>query len=230
MRLHVCQLRLNGRTRKKKGNKVYTKRQYVCSAYNSQGLCKHNSVEDEDIHRKVVAELVKALQHPRSVSRVVAMMNARIGDTEGHEDRINQLTRQLAELDRKIGAGTARVVEVPEHMLEAVYELVGDLKNQRHAVEAELANVKSQKETLQQGCFTEEEVRDRINRMVDELESLDPVKVQAMLKANVEKVTLRFETIQKGKRHVQKLVGGEIHLVTEKEVAGTGFEPATSRL
>ena len=69
-----------------------------------------------------------------------------------------------------------------------------------------------------------------MERLAEELESVDPKQVQQVLKANIECVRLKFRTEEQGKRRIQRVAGGEIHLVTEKIMAGAGFEPTTSRL
>ena len=58
-------------------------------------------------------------------------------------------------------------------------------------------------------------------KLASDLESFDPQKVQQMLQTNIERIKLRFRTETKGKRRIQRLAGGAIHLVTERQVAGT---------
>ena len=69
-----------------------------------------------------------------------------------------------------------------------------------------------------------------VDGLANQLSCGESKAVQKALQANIERIQLKFRTVQDGKRRIQRLAGGEIHLVTERQMAGAGFEPTTSRL
>jgi len=142
---------------------------------------------------------------------------------------VKALTKRLAELEQDIKTAVARVAKVSDEMLDEVYVMVSDLKRQRSKVEADLANLNSQTDAKTSQEWTPEQVLELVHRLADELETLEPRMLQEKLRSVIERITLTFKTVEQGKRRIQRLAGGEIHL-PEKVMAGTGFEPATSRL
>ncbi len=85
-------------------------------------------------------------------------------------------------------------------------------------------------DSLESQDWTQEDVLAAVNQLIENLKSTDSKAVQNALKANIERVDLKFRTVQEGKRQIQRCCGGEIHLVTERQVAGARFELTTSRL
>ena len=136
----------------------------------------------------------------------------------------------MAELDQKIQAGADRLLSAPDDVLETLYSQIRKAKEQRRNVEGELRSVKSKSQPKSDKAWTIDDVLAAIDNLADQLSCGESKAVQKALQANIERIQLKFRTVQDGKRQIQRLAGGEIHLVTERQVAGTGFEPATSRL
>ena len=226
-----CGAKMHGRiTRRRKNGKTYEKRKYVCSAYDSHGTCKHNWIDADELHEKVVAQLVEVLGNPENLKRLTALMNSRLRASAPDENLVQSLIRQLAELDQQIQAGADRVLTAPEDLLDTLYKKIRQAKARHQHVKAELQAVRAKSRTKTYVIWTSEDVLAVIEKLADRITSAEAKAAQEALKANVERIQLRFRTVQEGKRQIQRVAGGEIHLVTEQKVAGTGFEPATSRL
>ena len=226
-----CGARMHGRiTRRRKTGKVYEKRKYVCAAYDSNGTCKHNWVDADELHEKVVSQLTGVLRNEDNLKRLTALINRRLSTPKSDDPQIQSLTRQLAELDQKIQAGADRLLSAPDDVLETLYSQIRKAKEQRRHVEDELQSVTSKSQPKNDKAWTIDDVLAAIDNLADQLSCGESKAVQKALQANIERIQLKFRTVQDGKRQIQRLAGGEIHLVTERQMAGTGFEPATSRL
>lgn len=226
-----CGAKMHGRiTRRRKNGKVYEARKYVCAAYDSNGTCKHNWVAADELHEKVVSQFVGILRDPQNLARLTAMINHRLAAPNSDDAQVQSLTRQLAAADQKLQAGEDRLLSVPEDMLESVYEQIRKAKAQRRHIEEEFRTLQAKSKKADSACWSVDDVLAAIEKLAEQLGSSEPKAVQAALQANIETIQLRFRTEQDGKRRIQRLAGGEIHLVTERQVAGAGFEPTTSRL
>ena len=226
-----CGAKMHGRiTKRRKNGKVYEKRKYVCAAYDSNGTCKHNWAGADELHEKVIDQFLRILRDPKNLARLTAMINHRLATPRSEDTQVQSLTRQLAELDQKMQAGADRVLSAPDDVLETVYDQIRKSKSERRHVEDELRTVLAKSKKADSASWSVNDVLAAVKKLADQLGSGEPKAVQAALKANIERIQLRFRTEQDGKRSIQRLAGGEIHLVTERQVAGAGFEPTTSRL
>ena len=125
-----CGAKMHGRiTRRRKNGKVYEKRKYVCAAYDSNGTCKHNWVDAEELHEKVVTQLTEVLRNEENLKRLTALINRRLSTPKSDDPQIQSLTRQLAELDQKIQAGADRLLSAPDDVLESLYSKSAKQKN-----------------------------------------------------------------------------------------------------
>ena len=187
-------------------------------------------MDADELHGKVVEQLTGVLKNEDNLKRLTARINCRLSSPKSDEPQIQSLTRQLAELDQKIQAGADRLLSAPDDVLETLYSQIRKAKEQRRNVESDLRCIKSKTQRKNDKAWTINDVLAAIDNLASQLSCGESKAVHKALKANIERIQLRFRTVQEGKRQIQRLAGGELHLVTERQVAGTGFEPATSRL
>jgi DNA invertase Pin-like site-specific DNA recombinase len=225
-----CGAKMHGRiTRRRKNGKEYKKRKYICYAYDSGGNCKHNWADAEDLHKKVVELLVARLRDPDTLDRLTAGVNREATKSHDLQPAIKQLSGKLAKLDQEVKAAATRMMTVPEDVMEDAVTTLRELKHRRHRLEAELANLGSQAAVQNRSKhWTPDKVEAALDVLAQRLEQAEHEKLHQILKSTIDRVVLQFNTVD-GK---QRLSGGEIHLLdsTDSGMAGTGFEPATSRL
>ena len=132
------------------------------------------------------------------------------------------MTSQLAKLDQKIQSGADRVLSAPDEVLDTLYAQTTKAKAQRRQIEDELRTAKSETASETDRLkWTKEEALKAVSQLAETLTCTEPKAVQAAIKTNIERIDLRSRTEQEGKRQIQRCTGGEIHLVTERQVAGT---------
>ena len=225
-----CGAKMHGRIfRRRKNGREFTQRKYVCSAYDSNGTCRFNWADAEYLHEKVVALLCERLRDEDTLDRLIAIINRALAKPTKLEPQIQVLVRQVAELEGKIKDGAERLLFCDKDLMEETSQFLRSLKSQRRAAEAELASLRSQATVLGKPTWTREQVVEKLTELAKKFESVEPEELHNMLKSTIDRVQLKFETVD-GKK--QRLSGGEIHISdsTDSGMAGAGFEPTTSRL
>jgi hypothetical protein len=144
--------------------------------------------------------------------------------------KVASLKKQIDSLTKKIDAGMDRVFTAPDDMIDTLYEKLGNLKRQRESLQTELESIGDLK--ARPPKWTADDVVELLGQLADELENCPPERLQAVLAKLIQRVEAKFETVQQGKREIQRLVGGIVYFDESQVIrmAGTGFEPATSRL
>ena len=110
-----------------------------------------------------------------------------------------------------------------------VSEVLRDLKRQRSAIEAEIRSLRSREDSLHGAKWSREDVIASLAALADRLETVPNDELHRIMKNTIDRVELKFETIDGGK---SRLSAGEIHISesTDSRMAGAGFEPTPSRL
>ena len=214
---------------KQKNGKKYRWRKYVCSTYHAYGKshCTHNQVDADEIERTVVSQIVQKLDSPQNRQRLEQSVRREL------QRRCVVTPRpigsaKLAELDGMIDTLTDRVATVPDSVLPEVLAKLEKTKSQRDAVARELASHEDWEPASNIDALVLDAMG-QLDTLAEKIQSADRHAAQDAVRAAVASVVLEFEPRAQGKRTVYRCVAGLICL-TEKQVAGTGFEPVTSRL
>ena len=217
--------------RKKKG-KTYIYRKYICSGYSCKGVCRHNAAHADKLHETVVEEVIKALRHPKRVELIrQAMERQSQVEPPDNSEKIARLEAKLARITKELGTQITRLGQVPDELVETVIKKSSELKAEQSRLEEELESAR-QVVVEEAPQWTADDVVELLNTVAENLEQCPPEKLQAALQGLIERIELDFEPVPYGKKTIQRLSGGKIHLrkVVGIGMAGTGFEPATSRL
>ena len=230
-----CGEKLHGakRTRRKNG-KTYVTHKYVCSGYSCKGICKCNSVRADELHEVIVGEIVRKFQSPDTVAAIRReIIHRRSVDAPERSTKVERLRRELKQTSTKLKVVTQRIGVVPDKMLQSVFDEMSELTDRRNHLESELAAAKRDIEVATTSSdLPESLIEAALDAIIEKIEECPREKLATLLRSMIDHVELRFTDAPYGKRRIQRLSGGKIHLrkSSELQVAGTGFEPATSRL
>jgi len=225
-----CGAKMHGRIfRRRKKGKEYTQRKYVCSAYDSSGTCRFNWADAETLHNRVVDALCERLRDDTTIDRLVRIINRQLSGPSDLTPRIQQLTAKIADLDQKIETGATKLLLCDADLTAELSAVLREFKQQRSAVEAEIQSLRSQEEVRGSSDWSHEDVVEGLANLADRLETVPNEELQQIMKNTIDRVELRFKTIDGDK---SRLSAGEIHISksTDSRMAGAGFEPTTSRL
>ena len=225
------------RSRKKNG-KTYRYRKYACSTYDTKGRsqCKSNQVDAEELESRVIAAIVEAFQDDgyrsaleQSIRRVAKSRSDAKGSTRNLE-----LKTTLARLDGEIEKLSERVAIAPDEIIDVLFKKLAEKKRQRDSIDAEIQNETRSPIDDSEGVVIKAIAC--LDSLAEVLQTAERSKVRSTFKELIESVHCEFETVSQGKRQIQRISRALITLrpaSSESQgqlIAGTGFEPATSRL
>ena len=225
-----CGAKMHGRIfRRRKNGKEFTQRKYVCSAYDSSGTCRFNWADADTLHNTVVNMLCERLRDEATLDRLLLIINRSLAKPAEFAPRIQALSVQLSELDQKIEAGARKLLLCDNDLMAELSTVLRELKQQRAAVEAEMAALKSRDQALGAPSWSKRQLIDALASLADRMETVPNDELQRIMKNTIDRVQLTFDTIDGVK---SRLSGGEIHISDSPDsgMAGAGFEPTTSRL
>lgn len=216
-----CGNKMHGtKATKKKNGKTYTWYRYVCSGYACKGICRHNAAQADELHQTVVKEVIAALRSPKNIEAIRQSMDRQSQvETPDNTDKIARLRTRLTKVSKELDTQITRLGQVPDDLVETVIKNSSKLKAERDRIEKEL---EAATEVVPQVSrqWTADDVVELLDTVATNLEKCPPDKLQAAIQGLVERIELEFAPVPWGKKTVQRLSGGKIHL---KKVVGTGM-------
>ena len=223
------------KTRTKNG-KTYVYVKYVCSGYQTSGtaVCGYCTVDQQEILDFIVAKLRQAIlgggHRDELRTRVRQELEARQTATP---DRLAGMRRRLAEMDREIQTVTQRLLRVPDEAVDLLGVELAKLKRERDRQEAELDSLTADQPTDLDAAT--DAISERLWSLAAEFDTAEPARLREVIRQMVTRIELFFDKKQKRTRVERPFSNGTIDLrpdlvCPDLSVAGTGFEPATSRL
>ena len=173
--------------------------------------------------------LCERLRDEATLDRLLLIINRSLAKPAEFAPRIQALSVQLSELDQKIEAGARKLLLCDNDLMAELSTVLRELKQQRAAVEAEMAALKSRDQALGAPSWSKRQLIDALASLADRMETVPNDELQRIMKNTIDRVQLTFDTIDGVK---SRLSGGEIHISDSPDsgMAGAGFEPTTSRL
>ncbi len=208
----------------KNERKGHTYVKYTCSYNHRRGptVCPNNvNIDHVRLNRAIMGAILNHVLSEASVRKIVSMVEEIIershdgnpGQQEAAEEQKQELDRQIARLTQAIaGAGD-------------ITELVRDLREKsrhREAVEQRLAGIKDL-ERKELPADLDREVRKRLKNVWQLLHDSEAQVIREELRRHIVKLTADNTGLVK----IEGTLSGALALSL---VAGTGFEPVTSRL
>ena len=211
-----CGCKMHGATLMAKGHK-YPK--YTCSTYgrsgkNNQFGCGCHAAHQELLVEVMVRKLQETVLSGNNLDRLREALHRQIekrcavssGDT-------GAMKKQLAALNREIEQAAANFLRAPTEVLDLVGEKLSALKRQRDHLQDALRA--AERATTPVDAIAEVDAAvGRLWRLGEELATAEPSRRREVFRQFVDRIELRFDKVQKGKRTECPLKSGEIHLRT----------------
>ena len=229
----ACGSKMHGtKVKKKKDGKTYVWYRYVCSGYACKGICQHHAAPADELHEIVVKEVVQALRSPKNIEAIRQSMEHQSQlDTPDHTEKIRRLESRLSRINKELDSQITRLGRVPDELVDAVLQKMTELKEEQQQLQAQLREL-SKIEPVAAQQWTADDVVELLTVVAEHLQQCPKDKLQEALQSVIERIELDFSPQKWGKKTIQRLSGGRIHLkkVVGIGMAGAGFEPTTSRL
>jgi DNA invertase Pin-like site-specific DNA recombinase len=195
---------------------------YKCGTYHSASGCTHNILHF-DAALAVVVNKIRDVVLYGSLDALTDAVERALAkrakpDRSPEQDSI---TRQIAEIDRKLGTAAERLLAVDDSLVATVQAAMGKLKAQRDALEAQLAKERKPARKTQ----TAKDIAAGIWRLNEELRKGDGATVRQALCQIIDRIDIHFRPCpmphSKSGRVHWKACGGQIHFVSNREPCAT---------
>jgi hypothetical protein len=209
-------------TRQKNG-KTYAYPKYVCSTYCRSGKnnphgCGCHAVDQEGLVGALVRKLRQGVLYSGKRDELRDRVRRQLGASQPKPDesRLAQLRRSVADLDRDLDAGTKRLLRCPDEVADLLAKELASLRRQRDRLTAELASLERH-DDIDLDAEADAAV-DRLWRLDQELQHADPARLRELLARMVQRIELRFEHVQRGKRLECPAAGGSVILHPAEDI------------
>jgi len=193
---------------------------YRCASYHHYGkrACSANMV----LHRKMLDCVVRKLQeqvlNPACLEKVRQEMRQQIRDANRERpERLRELQKQIAVLDRKIGKGIERLTEIDKDLLRDVSATVRAWKEEREKLQRQMDNQKrgSDQADMEQ---TLDQAEAHLWHLREAIEKADPMLLREVIREFVSKIELHFEKIQAHRKIRSPFKSGVIFVRPQSEL------------
>jgi len=131
---------------------------------------------------------------------------------------LDGLRKQLSDLNREIDRGVENFLRSPTEVLEIVGEKLTALKRQRDHPQKELQAAEVPKQTKRDGnAVAINAAVNRLWRLGEDMALAETARRREVFRLLVNRIELRFDKVQRGKRTECPFRSGVIHLRTEGE-------------
>jgi DNA invertase Pin-like site-specific DNA recombinase len=176
--------------------KEYEWRKYVCSAYLKSGCakCTHCGVHESELIDRIAGVIETSFAEGEALARLTASLETQRRRREQAVVKdTRRLRRRIAELGRLTEEGAARLVTVPQDMVERVAAQI-------RAWEAERGDLASRLEVAEQQARERDREDDDVAQALAQLRDLgavlraaDPARLQKVVHGLVKEIRLKFE-------------------------------------
>jgi DNA invertase Pin-like site-specific DNA recombinase len=219
-----CGCKMHGATLQRKGHR-YPK--YVCSTYCRSGKsnlsgCGCHAVLQDRLIAVIVRKLTAKLLRPDNLARVKAIARRQLERRHKATDPklIEGLRRQLADLDREIETAAENFLRAPAELLDVVGDKLAAMKRQRQHVQQELQRAESVSKP-QDVSAAVDAVSSRLERLGKDIAAAELSRRREVFRQLVDRIELRFDHVQRGKRLECPVVSGEITMRDEGPIFGS---------
>ena len=228
-----CGCKMYGeRATRKKNGKTYEYRKYVCSTYSTKGpsTCDSNQIQAGELEELVIDKIRDSLLSPANRKQLEQAIRLELAADTAESAPPDLVVQELAELDQQIVRAPKRIMAAPDDIAALLIEELAEMRRRRDQLAkllspADLAD--DDPDEILAAALSE------LDRLVDGLSDEDMTIAQEAAQRLISSVVLEFQTKKQGKRRFRQLALGTINLTSscqDESMAGTGFEPATSRL
>lgn len=219
-----CGCKMHGTATTAKGH-VYPK--YVCSTYQRSGKSNPSGCGCHAINQdRLVAAIVRKLQakvfRPDNLARIKAATRRQLEREQAAVDPklVEGLRRQLTDLDREIDQAADNFLRTPAELLDVVSGKLSAMKRQREHVQESLQHAESASKP-QDVTAAVEAVASRLERLGREIEAADPARRREVFRQLVDRIDLRFDHVQRGKRLECPVLSGEVTMSGDGSIFGS---------
>jgi hypothetical protein len=230
---------MHGNTLVAKGHE-YPK--YICSTYARSGKrnphgCGCHGVPQVQLVDVLVRKLQQVMWHGDNLDRLKAALRRQLEQrSSAPVSGIEALRKQLAEMDLETDRAADNFLRAPAEVLDLVGGKLTAMKRQRALLQGELDRAEAAARPVDVGAEVDA-IAERLWRLGEEMAKADPARRREVFRLLVDRIELRFDQIQKGKRTECPLNSGEIYLRTgEGSIFGSvsrgdwrSFEPLLAR-
>jgi hypothetical protein len=214
-----CGCKMHGNTLVAKGHE-YPK--YICSTYARSGKrnlhgCGCHGVPQGQLVDVLVRKLQRALWQGDNLDRLKAALRRQLKQRgSAPKTGIEALGKQIANLDREIDQAAENFLRAPAEVLDLVGSKLTAMKRQRTLLQDELERAEAANRPLDVEAEVDA-IAGRLWRLGEEMAQADPARRREVFRLLVDRIELRFDQIQKGKRTECPLNSGEIYLRTGQD-------------
>jgi site-specific DNA recombinase len=187
-----------GGTRKKDG--TYSLYYYVCGtgAKQGKGRCQKYAVRKDHIESYVLDVLHEALCSPEAVEQVRQAVHRRARTDKPQKADVRALKAKIRGMDRKIEKAAENVLLADSDSMPDLIKVLTQWREERATMQARLDQAKNpiwrSPDKLAEKAIAE------LTRLREHLDSADRMKVRAVVKSAVSRITLWWEPIGKRRR------------------------------
>ena len=210
-----CGCKMHGTTLAAKGHQ-YPK--YLCSSYLRSGKnnphgCGYHNVNQQLLVEVLVRKLQEGVLSGGNLERLRVALGRQIASRPASAKETAKFQRRLADLDREIDRAAKNFLRAPSEVLDLVGQKLTALKRQRENVQDELHRVEAAGRPQDTDAQIEAAVA-RLWRLGEDLGKAEPARRREVFRLLVDRIELRFDHVNRGKRVECPLNSGEIHLRT----------------
>ena len=202
-----------------------TRRYYYCPG-GATGRCKTHSIHQGRLDSYVLGFIDKTLRAPGSVEKIKAAIHRKVKEADGFQGTTKALRAQLDAMDKKIGKGTENLLLANPDDMGDLSALLSEWRGERNRLQSELEALTSNPTGDSPDEKAKRAIRE-LNRLRKHLETADPLRVRAVVKAMVDKIELFWQP--DGKRY-RTLAKGVMTLRSNREVLESSNSSALQNL
>jgi site-specific DNA recombinase len=212
-----CGCKMHGNTLIAKGHE-YPK--YICSTYARSGKrnlhgCGCHGVPQAQLVDVLVRKLQRALWQGDNLDRLKDALRRQLKQRKSTSSSsgIEAIRKQVIELDQEIDRAAENFLRAPAEVLDLVGAKLTAMKRQRALLQGEFERAEAAARPVDVEAEVDA-IAARLWRLGEEMAKADPARRREVFRLLVDRIELRFDQIQKGKRTECPLNSGEIYLRT----------------
>jgi site-specific DNA recombinase len=189
---------------------------YICGNYNihrSQGGCQCNTVTESAMLDVLADKIATHFRQPEIVEALRAEIRRQEeAERKGQDNPVDSLNRRIADLDRKISAGTEKWLSAPPSLTEVIGQKLEEWRKERDRLHTERKELSRPAPTVEDLDAAVDRILKGMEKLRDNLDA-DPKGAKAVLREIVARIECRFDHVPYGKtRQKSVLTSGTIEL------------------
>jgi hypothetical protein len=209
-----CGAKMYGQPRRRrKKDKAYLSRRYVCSTYHTQGkhVCGYHSVDQDVILKAIIRKIKEAVFADGNFEKLKDRIRTRLEARQSADPaEIEALRAKVAELDQELEHGAKRLLRAPDEIADLLGAELAGMRRERDRLSGELGEIERS-----EAIDVEVEVEDRAKRVWSlgaEIARAKPAGIREVIGRMVSRIDLFFGTVEKRTRTEHPFERGVIEL------------------